>query len=101
MEGGLTLHIPQAELFPSQTVRRTIHIYDRFLSQCYPYNALGRWICLTHALDNLVNGRQSGLAQSVNIRAGYVPEVDSATDTIRDVMGFAEPLIRFEESSNL
>lgn len=52
---------------------------------------------LVDALNDLVNGFDSGLAKGVDVSVGDLSEVDSAPDAVLDVVGLSAPLVRLQQ----
>jgi hypothetical protein len=71
-----TFHVPQGEPLSPQTVRCTIHIYDRLLAQSNPCDVLGLWMGALDTINNLAYRLNRGLPESINICPGDIAEVD-------------------------
>lgn len=94
-----TLHVAKRKPLASQAVWRPIDVNDRFLSKGDPENLLSSGVGLLHPLHDLVDGLQARLAKGVDLGTGDVAEVDCSSDTVRNMLRLAEPLVRLQESA--
>lgn len=73
-----TFHVSKSETLPSQTVRGTIDINNRFLSQRHPHHLVGIWMVLLDKADDLVDCRFRRLSTGVDIGTWDIPEVNGS-----------------------
>jgi hypothetical protein len=95
-----TFHVPQRETLSSQTIRSSIDVDDRFLSQRDPYDSTSRWVSTFYARYYLVDGFERGLTKSINVGGRDLSEIDCTAHTVVDVVRLPQPLIRLEKGTD-
>jgi hypothetical protein len=89
----LAFHVTESKSLSPQTVGSAVDVHDWLLSEGNPKDLLIRRVCLFDSHDDLIDGLQSRLAESIDLRSRDVTEVDSTANAVRDLLRLLEPLI--------